>query len=43
MGNRGLEAAARHFSWQAVAGRMELVYDAILAAHRRPAIAPAPA
>jgi glycosyltransferase involved in cell wall biosynthesis len=41
MGRRGSEAAARHFSWQAIAGRMELVYDAILAVHRRPAVAPA--
>jgi hypothetical protein len=43
MGSRGAEAAARCFSWQAIAGRMELVYDAVLAAHRHPAVAPAPA
>ena len=43
MGSRGAEAAARHFSWQAIAGRMELVYDALLAAHRHPAAVPAPA
>ena len=43
MGRRGSEAAARCYSWQAIAGRMELVYDALLAAHRHPAAAPAPA
>ncbi|HXM71432.1 MAG TPA: glycosyltransferase family 1 protein, partial [Thermoanaerobaculia bacterium] len=41
MGSRGSEAAARHFSWQAIAGRMELIYDAILAVDRLPAALPA--
>jgi glycosyltransferase involved in cell wall biosynthesis len=31
MGRRGAEAAARQFSWQAIAGRMERVYDEVLA------------
>lgn len=40
MGRRGAEAAAQQFSWQGIAGRMELVYDAILAVHRHPATRP---
>ena len=31
MGLRGTEAAARHFSWPAIAGRMEQVYEEVLA------------
>jgi len=41
MGRRGAAAAAQQFSWQGIAGRMELVYDAILAVHRHPAAVPA--
>ncbi|HVR07557.1 MAG TPA: glycosyltransferase [Thermoanaerobaculia bacterium] len=41
MGRRGAEAAARLFSWQAIAGRMEQVYDAVLDTRGQPTALPA--
>jgi glycosyltransferase involved in cell wall biosynthesis len=43
MGRRGAEAAARQFSWPAIAVAMERVYDEVLAARPHPAVAAAPA